>query len=243
LRKKQLKLFKYSILILFLWNCKESKFSYESKFEQAVLYEIFPAIIDSIYFESRLTPPPPPPESFFDKEEYKNNIDKAIKDYRQSSKFKKDIKEWKRKKDSLKRDKSSIFIVVFDTVKGFEPEDLNKLSKHFQIENINLDSLNFMSGKEFRINLSRLKSNNEKIKFKYFSESPSGREFWRAKYDFFIAAKIEFSKILFDKTKTYGVLNVGYNSGILNGKGFRIFIKKNEKGAWRIDKIDATWIS
>ena len=56
-------------------------------------------------------------------------------------------------------------------------------------------------------------------------------------------ANIGFSRIIFDKTKNYGVLNGGYTIGILNGSGFRIFIKKNKSGNWIIDKIEGTWIS
>jgi hypothetical protein len=48
---------------------------------------------------------------------------------------------------------------------------------------------------------------------------------------------------MFDNSKNYGVLNGGYTMGVLNGSGFRIFIKKNRKGNWIIDKIEETWIS
>lgn len=224
---------------LFYWNCKEDKVISETKFEQAVFYQIFPSIIDSIHFDKRLLPPPPPPPEFFEKEEYKNDIDKGILDYKQTDKYKNDIKKWERKKDSLKRDKSSIFLVVSDSISRFEEDDLNKLAKHFKIQ----DSINIKLGLNYKIDLNKLKSNNQKIKFKYRSEFPIGREFWTTEYDYFISAKIGFSRIIFDQTKSYGVLNGGYAIGILNGKGFRIYIKKNESGKWIIDDIVKTWIS
>jgi hypothetical protein len=243
LKKTLISIYILSILTLLFWNCKEEKAISESEFEQAVFYEIFPAILDSIYYEKRLAPPPPPPPEFFQKEEYKNDIEKGIQDYKQTYKYKNDIKKWERKKDSLERDKSSIYLVVSDSISGFEQEDLKKLTEHFKIQNFNLNSTDLELGKNYEIDLNRLKSNNQKIKFKYRSEFPKGREFWRMEYDYFIAANIGFSRIIFDKTKNYGLLNGGYTMGILNGSGFRIFIKKNKKGNWTIDKIEGTWIS
>jgi hypothetical protein len=239
MKKTLTSIFVLSILTLFFWNCKEEKVISETEFEQNVFYEIFPAVLDSIYYDKRLIPPPPPPPDFFQKEEYKNNIDKGIQDYKQTDKFKNDIKKWERKKDSLERDKSSIYLVVSDSISGFEKEDLKKLTEHFKIQ----DSTIIKSELNYKIDLNKLKSNNQKIKFKYSSEFPNGREFWRTKYDYFIMANIGFSGIIFDKTKNYGVLNGGYTMGILNGSGFRIFIKKNKSGNWIIDEIEGTWIS
>jgi hypothetical protein len=124
MKKTLTSIFVLSILTLFFWNCKEEKVISETEFEQNVFYEIFPAVLDSIYYDKRLIPPPPPPPDFFQKEEYKNNIDKVIQDYKQTDKFKNDIKKWERKKDSLERDKSSIYLVVSDSISGFEKEDL-----------------------------------------------------------------------------------------------------------------------
>ena len=243
MKKTLTSIFVLSILTLFFWNCKEEKVISESEFEQNVFYEIFPAILDSIYYDRRLILPPPPPPDFFQKEDYKNNIDKGIQDYKQTDKYKNDIKKWERKRDSLERDKSPIYLVVLDSVSGFEKEDLKKLTNHFKIQNVSLNSLDLELDKNYKIDLNRLKSKNQKIKFKYRSEFPNGRKFWRTEYDYFIAANIGFSRIIFDKTKNFGVLNGGYTMGILNGSGFRIFIKKNKKGNWIIDEIVGTWIS
>jgi hypothetical protein len=243
MKKTLTSIFVLSILTFFFWNCKEEKVINETEFEQNVFYEIFPTILDSIYYDKRLIPPPPPPPDFFQKEEYKNNIDKGIQDYKQTDKFKSDIKKWERKKDSLERGKSSIYLVVSDSISGFEKEDLKKLIEHFKIQNVSPNSMDIELDKNYEIDLNRLKSNNQKIKFKYRSEFPNGREFWRTEYDYFIAANIGFSRIMFDKTKNHGVLNGGYTMGILNGSGFKIFIKKNKSGNWIIDKIEGTWIS
>lgn len=116
-----------------------------------------------------------------------------------------------------------------------------QLIKHFKNQNIVIDSNNIELNNGFKIDLIKLKANNKK--FKYHSEFPKEREFWRTEYDFYVGAKIGFSRILFDKSKSYGVLNGGFGVGILNGSGFRVFIRKNDKGNWIIDKIIDTWIS
>ena len=71
--------------------------------------------------------------------------------------------------------------------------DFIKFTDHFKIQNIRVDSMDIGVYKNYEIDLNRLKSNNQKIKFKYRSESPSGSEFWRTDYDYFIGANIGFS--------------------------------------------------
>ena len=71
MRKPLKSLFILSILTLSYLSCKENKVISETEFEQAVFYEFFPSIIDSIHYDKRLLPPPPPPPEFFEKEEYK----------------------------------------------------------------------------------------------------------------------------------------------------------------------------
>lgn len=204
----------FLILSCSFWNCKQDKVLSQTEFEQAVLYEIAPSIIDSIFYDRRILPPPPPLPDFFEKEEYKKDID----DYKNSDMYKVKMRKWERMKDSLERDESLIFLVISD-------------------------SIDTKYGSNYRIDVNKLKSNNKKIRFKYRSEFPGENELWRPNDDYFIAAEIDFSSISFDKTKNNGVLNVGYSMGTLNGVGFRIYIKKNENEKWTIDKIVSTWIS
>ncbi|WP_240923708.1 hypothetical protein [Mangrovimonas sp. CR14] len=190
----------------------------QTEFEQAVLYEIAPSIIDSIFYDRRILPPPPPLPDVFEKEAFNKDIDRAIDTYKNSDKYKDKMRKWERVKDSVERDESLIFLIVSD-------------------------SIDTKYGSNYRIDVNKLKSNNKKIRFKYRSEFPSGNELWRPNDDYFIAAEIDFSSISFDNTKNNGVLNVGYSMGALNGVGFRIYIKKNENEKWTIDKIVSTWIS
>ncbi|APX99719.1 hypothetical protein [Lacinutrix venerupis] len=244
MRKPLTTIFTFLVLSLIFWNCKQEKVISETEFGQVVFYEIFPSVLDSIYYDKRMTPPPPPPPEFFEKKEYDNsNLDKVISDYKKSDKFIKDKINWENKKDSLNQDSTPIYLAVSDSVTSFEREDMYELVKHFKNKNIVLDSKNIELKNGYKIDLNKLESNNKKIKFKYQSEFPKGREFWRTEYDFYVGAKIGFSRILFDKSKSYGILNGGFGMGILNGSGFRIFIRKNDKGNWIIDKIIDTWIS
>ena len=241
MRKPLTTFFAILILTSVFWNCKQEKVISETEFEQAVFFEIFPSILDSIYDDRRKSPPPPPPSpEFFDKY---GSIDEAIEAYKKTDVYIQAIKDYKRKKDSLNRDTALIYLAISDSITRFEREDMYELVKHFKNQNIVLDSKNIELVNGFKIDLTKLKANNKKIKFKYQSEFPKGREFWRTKYDFYIGAKIGFSRILFDKNKYYGVLNAGFGMGILNGSGFRVFIRKNDKGKWIIDKIIDTWIS
>ncbi|MBO0593944.1 hypothetical protein I2486_21300 [Cellulophaga sp. E16_2] len=233
------------VLISIFWNCKPEKIISETEFEQAVFYKIFPAILDSIYYDRRLVPPPPPPPDFLEKKGYdvKNDYKQAYENWDMSDENEKRKGEWEKKKDSLNRDTNPIYLTVSDSITQFEREDLYELIKHFKNQNIVLDSKNIELDNGYKIDLEQLKTNNGKLRFKYQSEFPEGFEFRRTEYDFYIAASIGFNRILFDKTKTYGVLNGGFVMGNLNGHGFRIFIRKDDNGKWLIDEVVGTWIS
>ena len=95
----------------------------------------------------------------------------------------------------------------------------------------------------FKVDFDKLKSDNEKLRFKPFSEFPDGRDIWTTDYDFNFQGSLSFSRILFDETRSFGVLNAGFVKGRLNGSGSRIFIRKDENGVWIVDKITGTWVS
>ncbi|WP_282144521.1 hypothetical protein [Cellulophaga baltica] len=229
----------------FLWNCNQEKTLSGIEFEQAVFYEVFPAVIDSIYYDWRLIPPPPPPPDFLEKRGYdvKGDFKKAYDNWEKSDEYKKRKIDWENKRDSIKQDTTSIFLAISDSINQFEREDLYELIKHFKKQNLSIDSKGFDLEKGFKVDLNKLNTNSDKLKFKSQAEFPKGREFWTTNYDFYLDASIEFNRILFDKNKSFGVFNVGLVRGRLNGTGFRIFIKKDVNGKWEIDKIKGTWIS
>jgi len=202
--------------------------------EESILYEIFPDIIDSIYSDSRLRKKPPSP-FYIDSEGTKLELDPA-----EHSKL---VQKWKDNTQKILNDPSPIYIVITDSIAKPDRYDSNELVANYSKLNLAVNSQKADSNKAFLIDLKSLKTNNKKIKFKHLSEFPEGRKFWKKEYDYYIAANITLSKILLDKTKNYGVLNVGYSKGALEGNGFKIFIKKDENGKWVIDNIIGTWIA
>ena len=71
---------------------------------------------------------------------------------------------------------------------------------------------------------------------------PEGTNIWKKDYDFHFSGVAYLSRIQFDKTKHFGVLESEISCGRLCGGGIRVFIKK-VKGKWIIEKIEETWVS
>lgn len=83
---------------------------------------------------------------------------------------------------------------------------------------------------------------NQHFKFKHYNLFSNKLEVWNKKYDFIFSGFFHVSRIVFDDSKSFGALSVGYTCGGLCGQGYIIFIKKQGKN-WKIDKIMDTWIS
>ncbi|MBZ9631905.1 hypothetical protein LB465_14040 [Salegentibacter sp. LM13S] len=227
-------------------NCKEDKKLSVTEFEQSVFYEIFPSIIDSIHSDMRLIPPPPPPPNVLKEKGYDINnksdpYNKAYEEWLRSDDYKQTMKTWEKVRDSIVKDTTSYFLVVQDSISSIEKDTKPQFAEHFKEYNIAPDTLDHR--KNFALELNKLKTNHKKVKFKYRTEFPEGREFWRNKYKYNVVAYVGFSRILFDKTRTFGVLDGSYSMAPLNGSGYRIFIKKTKDGKWIIDEIIGTWIS
>ncbi|THD67426.1 hypothetical protein E7Z59_07120 [Robertkochia marina] len=225
---------------------QEKKNNSYVELEQTVFYEIFPTIIDSLYYDNRLLPPPPPPapETLREKGyDLKDGYSAAYKKWKKTSEYKTQMDQWTKKKDSLKKDTTSVYLIIQDTINKLKLDDIKYLKEAFDNNSIQIDSSEFLNESEYQINLKKLKINKKNLIFQYASQFPSNSTIWRMKYDFHIAASIGFSRILFDKSKSYGILNVGYVMGRLNGIGVRIIIKINKEGHWVIEKMEHTWIS
>ncbi len=203
-----------------------------TQFEQKVFYEIFPEVIDSIYIDYRFPPPPPPVQ-------YKDG--QIIR--KDSLRYKIMTDKWKAKKQKIENDTSFVSLVIIDSVVRFEKDDFNELTYHFKNYYLNIDTECINYNEKLNIDLNKLKINDRKLNFEYSSKFPKSRDFWKLKDKNHIAGRLGFSRILIDKTKNYGVFNCGFSTGFLNGSGYRIFIRKNNKGKWIIDKIVQTWIS
>ncbi|WP_299438253.1 hypothetical protein [uncultured Aquimarina sp.] len=214
------------LITLTLFSCNKKQT--ELEFEQAVLYEIFPQLVDSLHFDIRLSPPPPPMPIF---DENQNLIGTDT-----TGMAKKQV-EYEKRKAELQSDTKTLVIAIIDTTYSLEKKAQNELIKHF--DNIELDTLNSKSN--YKIDIEKLKTNG-KWKFKPRSNFPTGRRLWKDEYDFHLAGTTWLSNIRFDKTKSFGILESGYGCGGLCGYSVRVFIYKKE-GKWFIDEVFVTAVS
>ena len=193
--------------------------------------------MDSLHSDQRLSfpmPPVPPPRDPNEK-------------YRSSKKFEIDSADLQKRIDSYEKQKVRLYndtvklvTAISDSTLLLDGNDKTEFLNFYNIENKDIDTVRI--DKKYKIDMYRLKA-NKKIKFIYRSKLPEGREIWRTEYDFYLNSIVSISRIQFDISKKFGVMTAGYTMGILNGGGFRIFISKNEKGNWVIDKITLTEIS
>ena len=230
-----------------LLNCEQKKSELtDLEFEQKVFYDLFPELSAKMYDDIRLIPTPPPPSPDYLNEkgfDSKNGYDKALEQWKKSDDYRIRLNDWKERRDSIINDTTLIYIAFPDSINQFEREDMYELINHYNDQKLVVDSKDFELESGFKVDFNKLKSDNAKLRYKPLSEFPAGLEFWRNKYDFNFKGSLSFSRILFDKTKSFGVLNGGFVKGRLNGSGCRIFIRKDEKGNWIVDKIKGTWVS
>jgi len=201
------------------------------EFEQTVFYELFPALADSIHFDIRLSHPIPP-MPIFDENDSLIGVD--------TTGMTKRLVDYEKRKAELNADSTRLVIAIKDSVFSIDEIDRKELIIHYEELGIKVDSSN--ENLNYLIDLTKLKTEYKKIHFKYLSEFPDKSEFWSTKYNFHLVGSTGFSRIQFDKTKSFGVLNSYYSCGRLCGGGYRIFIK-NVKGKWEIDKIIHTWVA
>jgi hypothetical protein len=215
-------------IFLLLINCKK-KHS-ELEFEKSVVYEIFPALMDSLHYDLRLYPPPPP-KAIYDKQGKYIGID--------TTGTEQVIAEYNKRRAELKADSVKLVIAINDSVYPLEKRESSQLLKHFSEHNLKLDSTDLSTN--YKIDLTKLRA-DKKLRFKYLSEFPKGSAIWKKKYDFYFSGTTSLSRIQFDSTKSFGILHSGMGCGKLCGSGVRVFIRK-EKNKWIIDKIIVTEIS
>jgi hypothetical protein len=189
------------------------------------MYEIYPALIDSVWVNAvQMYVPPPPPG--VDTSSYKLNKTKEFR-----KRFNQELAEFKKKK-------FPVDLIFFD--KAVIIDNSNELQKHFKdaviLENKTSDTLEY--------SFDRKKLNSYKaFHLKYVSKVTEGNR--HQLYDnccYSIRGIIILSRIQFDSEKKYGVLSVGIECGPLCGYGYLIYIKKVQK-KWVIDKINQAWIT
>lgn len=216
----------YFTLLLFcgilLANCTKKTDSLQ--FEKDVMYEVYPALIDSLWVNAvQFYVPPPPPG--VDTTEYKlNRIKESHK------RFNAELAEFKKKK-------FPVDLIVLDRV--VNRDNFKELHEHFK--NAVISKKTILDTLEYKLDRKKLDS-YKAFHLKYVSKTPRGNE--TQLYDnccYSVRGVIVFSRIQFDTEKKYGILTAGIECGPLCGYGYRIFIKK-VKDKWVIDKIEDAWI-
>ncbi len=183
--------------------------------------------MDSIHSDSRIEfqIPPPPTEN-----EQKPTDTIPLREI---------YKDLERQEKELYKDTVKLVTAIVDSTLIISKEDKLALINHFDLKEKSLNISNIDS--KYRIDINQLKA-DQKIRFIYRSELPVGYKIWKTDYEFYLNSVISFSRIQFDKTLSYGVMNFNYQSGRLSGGRFRIFIKKVDD-KWLIDWIDLTAVS
>ena len=198
--------------------------SKNNDFEKDVFIQIIPYIVDSVSYDPRLSlysSPYPlfPPAGTEISEKEKIRL----------------TEQWKLKIDSIKNDTSYIFLAINPLIK-FSTDSLEKkLTKH-----TNRKILKINSNEKLTLDINSLKLNKH-FKFKHESLFSKTTNVWHKKYDFVFSGFFNVSRIVFDESKSYGILSTSYSCGDRCGQGY-IYIKK-EGDRWKIDKIEETWVS
>ncbi len=198
------------------------------KFEQDVMSEIFPDLMDSIWVEVMVTTLPPPIRKIYSKS-------KKTFTYEVLEKNEADREDEIERLKSLRKDSTAskqIVIVVNDSVYDLR----NDVNKKF-LEECKLSPLvedNRTNDGAYKLDLTKLKPHNT---FRLIYSS----EFKISKFlplETLLLNHISFSRIKFDKEKTAGVLTCRYSG---NGTGYTIFIRK-VNSHWTINETRYSWI-
>lgn len=226
-----MELLKRLVFLAFLFGSAAFGQTPDPELEKEVYRQLIPALADSLFIDLWKSPPPPPPPpvnmSRKDSIEHQEEVERLRKKYEEEIKV-------------LDADTTRIVLAVGDsTYTGLDNGDLDKFRAHFGLsKDLGIDPDTLI---ENEIDLENI-TPQQKFSFKYRSEFPEGREIWGKEYDFRFSGAIFLSRILFDDSRSYGILTGGYACGKLCGHCFRIFIKRVD-GAWKIEEIAVTCIS
>ena len=220
------KLFKFSIVFLFISlvvSCENKTAALE--FEKNALYEVYPALIDTLWVNARrLYVPPPSPG--MDPSEYKLNQVKES-----NKRFNADLAAFKIKQ-------FPVDLIILD--KAVAIDNTKELQNHFRdaavSENSSSDTL------EYKFDRKKLDA-YKAFHLKYVLKIPKENE--RKLYDeccYSIRGIFILSRIQFDSEKRYGVLTAAIDCGSMCNYGYHIYIKKI-KNKWVVDKIEEAWIA
>lgn len=206
------------------------------EFNEKILSEILPSIVDSTCVDTRIFSNPPPKfgEAIFDKEGRYVKTDST----KATSKEVQNLKDWKKGVAEIENDTSKVIIAFDSKITPYEKEYDLIVSKDSPKDT--LKKLINDKTKVYLLNYKSIKLNG-KFKLKDINEFDKKTIFER-KYKFNFSGILSVSGIKFDKKRENGILDVGFTCGRLCGYGNRVLIKK-VKNKWEIIKMEGTWIS
>nr|WP_293299578.1 hypothetical protein [Allomuricauda sp.] len=204
------KIFLCGLLILIALACSKQPTDH-LQYEQKVLYEVAPKIIDSIFPET--------------------SRGYMLQEYAKDSSY-----IWE-KEDSVNVVIGVLDSVqgLSESYYGPDQSYTKKLAGHFSGNNLVFDSITIKNGYRFNILKLKPKMNHD---FRYFSEiKDHTTNEWTKTKDFYLEGLISFSRIKFDKGKRFGLLQCAVSCGQQCGMTSLIYIKR-EKEKWVIDDIE-----
>ena len=218
----------FSSFVLFIQACeiKESKIAFEEK----VLTEVFPEMMDSLWVRNSTLDVLP-----------NIKLDKKGNVIGLEEKSKQEILLSHRNiltKLKLKNDK--IYAILLDSFRMADGVSVNRALKDYfkdavVVKDVEIDSVEYSVDKKIFANCKYAKI--ELIDRYDYWEMP---EYRKLGYNF--DGVISFSKVYFDSDKKHGFLSCSINCGAQCGRGYQIFLKKN-KDKWTVAKVIETWIA
>lgn len=219
-----------SLLALCLTVSCTIKHSSTPDFDKAVMQEIFPSLLDSVYIEITFSMTPPGITEVVD------SITGKIK-FQPVEKSPRDRELIRNHFSTCERDSIYINIVLSDSIHALSKNDLKIFQSKYSLPKGFISNSYFqksyllpLTGLTFR-NCFKLKLSSE-----YKQTSNDSVMFIQQ------LNKVSFSRIIFDADKTHGMLTCEYICGRLCGNGYRIFIKKIYD-KWMVDYIEHAWVA
>ncbi len=207
-----------------------SKHNFEPDIDKAVMQEIFPSLIDSMYVEIKFSMTPPKIIEMVDSITGKKKLQPV-----EISTTEKDL--IRNELSSCERDSSYITIVLRDSTHPLLKNDLEIFKSKYSLTKNTTNTAFLQNSYLLPLNDFTVRACFKLIlSSKYQPAANDSMMYVRQ------LKEISFSRIFFNADKTHGILTCEYVCGGLCGNGYRVFIKKvNTK--WVIDYIEHSWVA
>ncbi|MFN8291203.1 MAG: hypothetical protein U0U70_13180 [Chitinophagaceae bacterium] len=219
-----------SVIVLYLTASCTGHRSSGPDYDKAVLKEIFPSLLDSIYVEITFSMTPPRIAEVVDSLTGKIEIKPVAKGATDKDLIRNSL-------NSYVRDSNYIIIVLRDSVHALSNDDLDIFRSKYPVIN-DTTKTSYLRG-SYLVPLNDLTVRNcfrLKLSSEYRPATRDSMIFVRQ------LKEISFSRIIFDSDKIHGMLTCEYVCGGLCGEGYRVYIK-NQEGKWTIRFIEHAWVS